>query len=133
MINLPRKQDKDLLKRDEDLQKRREAFISNAPLKEGIKEAPQPAPIMPAAISPQEETPAFQNFKISKEKPKEKPKEKKVKQRRKKKAPETLKNIQLTTYVPQAQYEKLKGICEEEELTEAALLRKIIKDYLINK
>lgn len=129
MINLPRKQDKDLLKRDEDLQKRREAFISNAPLKEGIKEAPQPAPIMPAAISPQEETPAFQNFKISKEKPKEK----KVKQRRKKKAPETLKNIQLTTYVPQAQYEKLKGICEEEELTEAALLRKIIKDYLINK
>ena len=108
MINLPRKQDKDLLKRDEDLQKRREAFISNAPLKEGIKEAPQPAPIMPAAISPQEETPAFQNFKISKEKPKEKPKEKKVKQRRKKKAPETLKNIQLTTYVPQAQYEKLK-------------------------
>lgn len=133
MINLPRKQDKDLLKRDEDLQKRREAFISNAPLKEGIKEAPQPAPIMPAAISPQEETPAFQNFKISKEKPKENPKEKKVKQRRKKKAPETLKNIQLTTYVPQAQYEKLKGICEEEELTEAALLRKIIKDYLINK
>lgn len=129
MINLPRKQDKDLLKRDEDLQKRREAFISNAPLKEGIKEAPQPAPIMPAAISPQEETPAFQNFKISKEKPKEK----KIKQRRKKKAPETLKNIQLTTYVPQAQYEKLKGICEEEELTEAALLRKIIKDYLINK
>lgn len=133
MINLPRKQNKDLLKRDEDLQKRREAFISNAPLKEGIKEAPQPAPIMPAAISPQEETPAFQNFKISKEKPKENPKEKKVKQRRKKKAPETLKNIQLTTYVPQAQYEKLKGICEEEELTEAALLRKIIKDYLINK
>lgn len=129
MINLPRKQDKDLLKRDEDLQKRREAFISNAPLKEGIKEAPQPAPIMPAAISPQEETPAFQNFKISKEKPKEK----KVKQRRKKKAPETLKNIQLTTYVPKAQYEKLKEICEEEELTEAALLRKIIKDYLINK
>ena len=133
MINLPRKKDTDILKRDEDLQKRREAFISNAPLKEGIKEAPQPAPIMPAAISPQEETPAFQNFKISKEKPKEKPKEKKVKQRRKKKAPETLKNIQLTTYVPQAQYEKLKGICEEEELTEAALLRKIIKDYLINK
>ena len=82
MINLPRKQDKDLLKRDEDLQKRREAFISNAPLKEGIKEAPQPAPIMHAAISPQEETPAFQDFKISKEKPKEK----KVKQRRKKKA-----------------------------------------------
>ena len=133
MINLPRKQDKDLLKRDEDLQKRREAFISNAPLKEGIKEAPPPTPIMPAAISPQEETPAFQNFKISKEKPKENPKEKKVKQKRKKKAPETLKNIQLTTYVPQAQYEKLKGICEEEELTEAALLRKIIKDYLINK
>lgn len=129
MINLPKKKDTDILKRDEDLQKRREAFISNAPLKEGIKEAPQPAPIMPAAISPQEETPAFQNFKISKEKPKEK----KVKQRRKKKAPETLKNIQLTTYVPQAQYEKLKGICEEEELTEAALLRKIIKDYLINK
>ena len=129
MINLPRKKDTDILKRDEDLQKRREAFISNAPLKEGIKEAPQPVPIMPAAISPQEETPAFQDFKISKEKPKEK----KVKQRRKKKAPETLKNIQLTTYVPQAQYEKLKGICEEEELTEAALLRKIIKDYLINK
>lgn len=129
MINLPRKKDSDLLKRDEDLQKRREAFISNAPLKEGIKEAPQPAPIMHAAISPQEETPAFQDFKISKEKPKEK----KVKQRRKKKAPETLKNIQLTTYVPKAQYEKLKGICEEEELTEAALLRKIIKDYLINK
>lgn len=129
MINLPRKKDTDILKRDEDLQKRREAFISNAPLKEGIKEAPQPAPIMHAAISPQEETPAFQDFKISKEKPKEK----KVKQRRKKKAPETLKNIQLTTYVPQAQYEKLKGICEEEELTEAALLRKIIKDYLINK
>lgn len=129
MINLPRKKDTDILKRDEDLQKRREAFISNAPLKEGIKEAPQPAPIMHAAISPQEETPAFQDFKISKEKPKEK----KVKQRRKKKAPETLKNIQLTTYVPKAQYEKLKGICEEEELTEAALLRKIIKDYLINK
>lgn len=129
MINLPRKKDTDILKRDEDLQKRREAFISNAPLKEGIKEATQPAPIMHAAISPQEETPAFQDFKISKEKPKEK----KVKQRRKKKAPETLKNIQLTTYVPKAQYEKLKGICEEEELTEAALLRKIIKDYLINK
>lgn len=129
MINLPRKKDTDILKRDEDLQKRREAFISNAPLKEGIKEAPQPAPIMHAVISPQEETPAFQDFKISKEKPKEK----KVKQRRKKKAPETLKNIQLTTYVPKAQYEKLKGICEEEELTEAALLRKIIKDYLINK
>lgn len=129
MINLPRKKDSDLLKRDEDLQKRREAFISKAPLKEGIKEAPQPAPIMDAAISPQEETPAFQNFKISKEKPKEK----KVKQRRKKKAPETLKNIQLTTYVPKAQYEKLKEICEEEELTEAGLLRKIIKDYLINK
>lgn len=133
MINLPRKKDSDLLKRDEDLQKRREAFISKAPLKEGIKEAPQPAPIMDAAISPQEETPAFQNFKISKEKPKEKPKEKKVKQRRKKKAPETLKNIQLTTYVPKAQYEKLKGICEAEELTEAGLLRKIIKDYLMNK
>lgn len=129
MINLPRKKDTDILKRDEDLQKRREAFISNAPLKEGIKEAPQPTPIIHAAISPQEETPAFQDFKISKEKPKEK----KVKQRRKKKAPETLKNIQLTTYVPKAQYEKLKGICEEEELTEAALLRKIIKDYLINK
>lgn len=129
MINLPRKKDTDILKRDEDLQKRREAFISNAPLKEGIKEAPQPAPIIHAAISPQEETPAFQDFKISKEKPKEK----KVKQRRKKKAPETLKNIQLTTYVPKTQYEKLKGICEEEELTEAALLRKIIKDYLINK
>lgn len=129
MINLPRKKDSDLLKRDEDLQKKREAFISKAPLKEGIKEAPQPAPIMNAAISPQEETPAFQNFKISKEKPKEK----KIKQKRKKKSPETLKNIQLTTYVPKAQYEKLKGICEEEELTEAALLRKIIKDYLINK
>lgn len=129
MINLPRKKDSDLLKRDEDLQKKREAFISKAPLKEGIKEAPQPAPIMNAAISPQEETPAFQNFKISKEKPKEK----KVKQRRKKKAPETLKNIQLTTYVPKAQYEKLKGICEAEELTEAGLLRKIIKDYLMNK
>lgn len=129
MINLPRKKDSDLLKRDEDLQKKREAFISKAPLKEGIKEAPQPAPIMNAAISPQEETPAFQNFKISKEKPKEK----KVKQRRKKKAPETLKNIQLTTYVPKAQYEKLKGICEEEELTEAGLLRKIIKEYLNNK
>lgn len=129
MINLPRKKDSDLLKRDEDLQKRREAFISKAPLKEGIKEAPQPAPIMDTAISPQEETPAFQNFKISKEKPKEK----KVKQRRKKKAPETLKNIQLTTYVPKAQYEKLKEICEAEEFTEAALLRKIIKDYLMNK
>lgn len=126
MINLPRKKDSDLLKRDEDLQKKREAFISKAPLKEGIKEAPQPAPIMDAAISPQEETPAFQNFKISKEKPKEK----KVKQRRKKKAPETLKNIQLTTYVPKAQYEKLKEICEAEEFTEAALLRKIIRDYL---
>lgn len=129
MINLPRKKDSDLLKRDEDLQKKREAFISKAPLKEGIKEAPRPAPIIDAAISPQEETPAFQNFKISKEKPKEK----KIKQRRKKKAPETLKNIQLTTYVPKAQYEKLKGICEAEELTEAGLLRKIIKDYLINK
>ena len=126
MINLPRKKDTDLLKRDEDLQKKREAFISKAPLKEGIKEEPQPAPIMHAAISPQEETPAFQNFKISKEKPKGK----KVKQRRKKKAPETLKNIQLTTYVPKAQYEKLKGICEAEELTEAGLLRKIIRDYL---
>lgn len=126
MINLPRKKDSDLLKRDEDLQKKREAFISKAPLKEGIKEAPQPAPIMDAAISPQEETPAFQNFKISKEKPKGK----KVKQRRKKKAPETLKNIQLTTYVPKAQYEKLKEICEAEEFTEAALLRKIIRDYL---
>lgn len=126
MINLPRKKDTDLLKRDEDLQKKREAFISKAPLKEGIKEEPQPAPIMHAAISPQEETPALQNFKISKEKPKEK----KVKQRRKKKAPETLKNIQLTTYVPKAQYEKLKGICEAEELTEAGLLRKIIRDYL---
>lgn len=126
MINLPRKKDTDLLKRDEDLQKKREAFISKAPLKEGIKEEPQPAPIMHAAISPQEETPAFQNFKISKEKPKEK----KAKQRRKKKAPETLKNIQLTTYVPKAQYEKLKGICEAEELTEAGLLRKIIRDYL---
>lgn len=129
MINLPRKKDSDLLKRDEDLQKKREAFISKAPLKEGIKEAPQPAPIMHAAISPQEEPPAFQNFKVSKEKPKEK----KVKQRRKKKAPETLKNIQLTTYVPQAQYEKLKEICEAEELTEAGLLRKIIKEYLNNK
>lgn len=129
MINLPRKKDTDLLKRDEDLQKKREAFISKAPLKEGIKEEPQPAPIMHAAISPQEETPAFQNFKISKEKPKEK----KVKQRRKKKAPEALKNIQLTTYVPQAQYEKLKEICEAEELTEAGLLRKIIKEYLNNK
>ena len=129
MINLPRKKDTDLLKRDEDLQKKREAFISKAPLKEGIKEEPQPAPIMHAAISPQEETPAFQNFKISKEKPKEK----KVKQRRKKKAPEALKNIQLTTYVPQAQYEKLKQICETEELTEAGLLRKIIKEYLNNK
>lgn len=126
MINLPRKKDSDLLKRDEDLQKRREAFISKAPLKEGIKEAPQPAPIIPAAISPQEAPPAFQDFKISKEKPKEK----KVKQKRKKKAPETLKNIQLTTYVPKAQYEKLKGICEAEELTEAGLLRKIIRDYL---
>lgn len=126
MINLPRKKDTDLLKRDEDLQRKREAFISKAPLKEGIKEEPQPTPIMHAAISPQEETPAFQNFKISKEKPKEK----KVKQRRKKKAPETLKNIQLTTYVPKAQYEKLKGICEAEELTEAGLLRKIIRDYL---
>lgn len=129
MINLPRKKDSDLLKRDEDLQKRREAFISKAPLKEGIKEAPQPAPIMHAAILSQKDPPAFQNFKVSKEKPKEK----RVKQRRKKKAPETLKNIQLTTYVPKAQYEKLKGICEAEEFTEAALLRKIIKDYLINK
>ena len=80
MINLPRKKDTDILKRDEDLQKRREAFISNAPLKEGIKEAPPPTPIMHAAILSQEDPPAFQNFKVSKEKPKEK----KVKQRRKK-------------------------------------------------
>ena len=54
MINLPRKKDEDVLKREEELKEKREAFISQAPLKEGT--------------SLEERKPAFQDFKIPKEK-----------------------------------------------------------------
>lgn len=44
MINLPRKKDEDVLKREEELKEKREAFISQAPLKEGTSFKPRKKP-----------------------------------------------------------------------------------------
>lgn len=108
MINLPKKKDEDVLKRDEELKQKREAFISKAPLKEGI---PQ-----------DEEKPAFQNFKITKEK-----KKAEFKPRKK---PEAIQSKKIATYLTREMYEDLKAEAEDLGMTEASLFRMILKEHI---
>lgn len=108
MINLPRKKDEDVLKREEKLKEKREAFISQAPLKEGT--------------SLEERKPAFQDFKITKEKKKApfKPRKK----------PEAMQSKKIATYLTREMYEDLKAEAEDLGMTEASLFRMILKEHI---
>lgn len=108
MINLPRKKDEDVLKREEELKEKREAFISQAPLKEGT--------------SLEERKSAFQDFKITKEKKKApfKPRKK----------PEAMQSKKIATYLTREMYEDLKAEAEDLGMTEASLFRMILKEHI---
>lgn len=108
MINLPRKKDEDVLKREEELKEKREAFISQAPLKEGT--------------SLEEGKPAFQNFKI--------PKEKKKAPFKPRKKPEAMQSKKIATYLTREMYEDLKAEAEDLGMTEASLFRMILKEHI---
>lgn len=108
MINLPRKKDEDVLKREEELKEKREAFISQAPLKEGTLL--------------EERKPAFQDFKI--------PKEKKKAQFKPRKKPEAMQSKKIATYLTREMYEDLKAEAEDLGMTEASLFRMILKEHI---
>ena len=108
MINLPRKKDEDVLKREEELKEKREAFISQAQLKEGT--------------SLKERKPAFQDFKI--------PKEKKTAQFKPRKKPEAMQSKKIATYLTREMYEDLKAEAEDLGMTEASLFRMILKEHI---
>lgn len=109
MINLPRKKDEDVLKREEELKEKREAFISQAPLKEGtsLEEGKKPA---------------FQDFKITKEKKKA--------QFKPRKKPEAMQSKKIATYLTREMYEDLKAEAEDLGMTEASLFRMILKEHI---
>ena len=108
MINLPRKKDEDVLKREEELKEKREAFISQAPLKEGT--------------SLEERKTAFQDFKI--------PKEKKKAPFKPRKKPEAMQSKKIATYLTREMYEDLKAEAEDLGMTEASLFRMILKEHI---
>lgn len=108
MINLPRKKDEDVLKREEELKEKREAFISQAPLKEGT--------------SLEKGKPAFQDFKITKEKKKA--------QFKPRKKPEAMQSKKIATYLTREMYKDLKAEAEDLGMTEASLFRMILKEHI---
>lgn len=116
MFNLPKRNTQDKEQYAKEMEKKREAFISQAPLKET-------PPATNQTVNTTESKTEFADFKIKK------PTKPKGRTKPKMNPEKTLKN-KIDTYVSDDVLKRFNELCQKEQRTQAAMLRIILMDYM---